>query len=72
MGLFQYWCANCEKSYSKWKNTEPATIPRCPDCDAEGTKQLGASLQFKGDGFYVNDYATAAPTEVGFAPESDD
>jgi putative FmdB family regulatory protein len=76
MGLFEYKCPKCGEPFKIWKHVQPADGEHnCKKCHTAGEPVWAASvLQFKGDGWYVNDYKkkTAETTEVGFAPESDD
>ena len=49
MGLFEYWCAHCEKPYKMWKHIEPVPVPTCPTCGSKGEKQLGVVVRFEGN-----------------------
>ena len=67
MPLYEYHCPQCGYRYEKIQkfNAEPDTA--CPKCGSELQRPLTApALQFKGAGWYVNDYAskgTAGKTE---------
>jgi len=60
MPLYEYRCLSCHRHFER---IERASSPRdgvCPECGAVATRMLGApALQFKGSGWYVNDYAKA-------------
>lgn len=67
MPLFEYRCTNCGHHFEKIEkfNAEPETV--CPRCGGELERPLTApALQFKGAGWYVNDYA-AKPASGGKA-----
>jgi putative FmdB family regulatory protein len=56
--LYAYRCTQCGYQYEKIQkfNTEPETV--CPQCGGPVERPLTApALQFKGAGWYINDYA---------------
>ena len=67
MPLYEYHCPQCGYRYEKIQKftAEPETA--CPKCGGELQRPLTApALQFKGAGWYVNDYA---PKASGSSPE---
>ncbi len=83
MPLYPYRCTQCGHRFEKIQkfNAKPETV--CPKCGGKLERLLTApGLQFKGAGWYVNDYAPkssapagdGAPTEkkpgAGSKPES--
>ena len=58
MGCFEYKCNKCENVYRIWKHNKPtASQSLCNKCGSSGTPVLGvAHFDFKGGGFYENDY----------------
>lgn len=59
MPLYPYRCTQCGYRFEKIQsfNSEPET--KCPQCGGALERQLTApGLQFKGAGWYVNDYAS--------------
>lgn len=59
MPLYPYRCTKCGHRFEKIQsfNSEPET--KCPQCGAALERVLTApGLQFKGSGWYVNDYAS--------------
>jgi putative FmdB family regulatory protein len=57
--LYEYRCKSCGHGYEKIQkvNDEPDTA--CPKCGGEVMRPLTApAFQFKGTGWYVNDYAS--------------
>ncbi len=73
--LYEYLCTQCGHRYEKIQkmNADPDTA--CPKCGAKVERPLTApSLQFKGAGWYVNDYASKpakSSSESGSATSSD-
>jgi putative FmdB family regulatory protein len=56
MPIYQYLCPKCGV-FEEWMSIHAPDLTRCPKCGKSVEKQLGtASLQFKGKGFYINDY----------------
>lgn len=58
MPLYPYRCTKCGHRFEKIQkfDSEPLTV--CPQCEGELERLLTApGLQFKGAGWYVNDYA---------------
>ncbi len=58
MPLYEYCCNQCGYRFEKIQkfNSPPETV--CPKCGGELHRPLTApALQFKGAGWYVNDYA---------------
>ena len=59
--LYEYRCTQCGNRYEKIQSfsTEPDTT--CPKCGGKVERPLTApALQFKGAGWYINDYAPKA------------
>ena len=58
MPTYDYKCKNCEYTEVIMHSMEKSLRPKCAKCGKIMTKQIGTggSLQFKGSGFYVNDY----------------
>ena len=58
MPLYAYRCTQCGHRYEKIQSfsSEPETV--CPKCGGKVERPLTApALQFKGAGWYINDYA---------------
>ena len=61
MPLYPYRCTQCSYQFEKVQkfNAEPETV--CPKCGGALERPLTApALQFKGAGWYINDYAPKA------------
>lgn len=57
--LYEYRCRGCGYSFEKIQrfSAEPETV--CPKCSGELFRPMTApALQFKGSGWYINDYAS--------------
>lgn len=68
MPLYEYKCAKCGHRFEKIENYSAAEVKKCPKCGKKAERQVSPSaLQFKGSGWYVNDYGGkgAAPTGDG-------
>jgi putative FmdB family regulatory protein len=64
--LYEYRCTKCGNRFDKIQkfNDEPETV--CPKCGGELERPLTApALQFKGAGWYVNDYASKPAASSG-------
>ena len=72
MPLYEYHCAQCGYRYEKIQkfNDEPEVV--CPKCGGELQRPLTApALQFKGAGWYVNDYAPKGTSGTSEKPAGD-
>ena len=72
MPLYEYRCTQCGYRYEKIQkfNSEPETL--CAKCGGELERPLTApALQFKGAGWYVNDYAPKGDTSTSDKPAAD-
>lgn len=63
MPLYEYQCPRTEKRFEAIQKFSDEPLTRCPECDehpecpGEAKKLLSApAIQFKGAGWYVNDY----------------
>jgi putative FmdB family regulatory protein len=56
--LYEYRCTRCGHSYDKIQKFSDELESVCPECGGELMRPLSApAFQFKGAGWYVNDYA---------------
>jgi putative FmdB family regulatory protein len=57
--LYEYQCNNCGHRFEKIVKFSDAPIRVCPQCGQEAVEQLlsAPAVQFKGEGWYVTDYA---------------
>jgi putative FmdB family regulatory protein len=72
MPLYEYQCQQCSVHFERIEKASALKDGRCPECGGPAHRLIGApALQFKGSGWYVNDYgkgkgsgATAKETEA--------
>jgi putative FmdB family regulatory protein len=56
--LYEYKCEKCGHRFEKIESVGASSTKKCPQCGAKAERQLSApSIQFKGSGWYVTDYA---------------
>lgn len=75
MPLYEYECAKCHKKTEKIENVSGPHLKKCPHCGGKVERVLTApSIQFKGAGWYVTDYAgkSASRGEAATAEKSAD
>jgi len=61
--LFEYQCKKCKHRFEKIQKFSDAKRRKCPECGGPADRMLSApSVQFKGTGFYVTDYARKGET----------
>ena len=60
MPFYDYKCLKCGKVFEVKQGISEPYLKFCLYCNNEGVERLisGASIAFKGTGFYINDYAT--------------
>ena len=64
--LYEYRCKSCGHRFEKIQKVNDAPETACPRCDGELVRPLTApALQFKGAGWYVNDYASKSSGSTG-------
>ncbi len=57
MPLYEYKCEQCGQSYDRIERASEPKDGTCPECGAVAHRLIGnPALQFKGSGWYVNDY----------------
>ena len=58
MPLYEYRCKSCKHQFEKIQKFSDDPIRVCPECGLEAVEQLlsAPAFQFKGSGWYVNDY----------------
>jgi len=57
MPLYEYECFVCGHGFERIRNVADALSVSCPECGGKVRRLLGVpALQFKGSGWYVNDY----------------
>jgi putative FmdB family regulatory protein len=55
--LYEYRCLKCDRHTDKIENLNGPHLKKCPHCGGKVESVITApSIQFKGSGWYVNDY----------------
>lgn len=58
MPIYEYKCTECEAHFEKLQKASDDPLKTCEKCGGELNKQWSLSgFQFKGEGWYVTDYA---------------
>ncbi|HEX4004757.1 MAG TPA: zinc ribbon domain-containing protein [Acidobacteriaceae bacterium] len=71
MPLYEYRCKNCGHQFEKIQSFSAPEEKECPVCQGPVEKLLSApAIQFKGSGWYVNDYASKSSKSMKASAES--
>ena len=63
MPLYEYQCESCAKRFERIQKFSDPLIETCPSCGGPVKKLLSSpAIQFKGSGFYINDYKKSGDT----------
>ena len=66
MPLYEYKCLKCGRNTEKIENVSGPHLKKCPHCGGKVESVITApSIQFKGAGWYVTDYAGKKPASDG-------
>ena len=58
MPLYEYQCEACSHRFERIQKFSDPPIESCPTCGGAVKKLISSpAIQFKGSGFYINDYA---------------
>src|ERR1700674_2764486 len=59
MPLYEYECEACAHRFERIRKFSDPPVDVCPKCGKKKLRKLVSSpaIQFKGSGFYINDYA---------------
>jgi putative FmdB family regulatory protein len=69
--LYEYRCTQCGHRFEKIQSFSAEPETECPKCHGPLVRPLTApAFQFKGAGWYVNDYAPKSAKSSESAPES--
>jgi len=64
--LYEYKCLKCGRNTEKIENVSGPHLKKCPHCGGKVEPVITApSIQFKGAGWYVTDYAKTKPSGDG-------
>ncbi len=66
MPLYEYRCKECGHQFEKIQSFSAPDEKECPVCKGELERLISApAIQFKGAGWYVNDYASKGTKKSG-------
>ena len=69
MPLYEYVCQQCDCRYERLERASEPKDGTCPECGGTSRRLIGApALQFKGSGWYVNDYGKGNGNGNGTRP----
>lgn len=64
MPLYEYLCTACGHRFERIQKFSDPPVATCPQCGGAVQKQVSSpAIQFKGAGWYVNDYAKSGKSE---------
>jgi putative FmdB family regulatory protein len=64
--LYEYQCTKCKHTFEKIQKFSDPPVTECPKCGAKVEQLMSApAIQFKGAGWYVNDYAKKSGSPGG-------
>ena len=70
--LYEYQCTKCKHTFEKIQKFSDPPVTKCPECGGKVEQLLSApAIQFKGAGWYVNDYAKKSGSPSGSKGGSD-
>ncbi len=79
MPLYEYECKKCHHRFERIQKFSDPYVKKCPDCGGPVELVVSApAVQFKGSGWYVNDYAkksselSSSKTDSGSKGEGSD
>jgi putative FmdB family regulatory protein len=68
MPLYEYLCQSCGHRFERIQKFSDPHVTECPTCGGAVEKLMSSpAIQFKGSGWYINDYARAGKSD----PKSD-
>ena len=59
MPTYDYVCDACDHTFEEWQSFHDEELTKCPSCKKKKLRRLmgtGATIIFKGSGFYETDY----------------
>jgi len=69
--LYEYRCKQCGHTFEKIQSFSAPDEKECPVCHGEVERLISApAIQFKGAGWYVNDYAAKSSKPAASSPDS--
>ena len=73
MPLYEYQCKVCHHRFEKIQRFSDPLVTECPECGEDEVEQMisAPAIQFKGSGWYVNDYAKKGSNQGSSSSKSD-
>jgi len=66
MPIYEYQCTKCREVCEVLQKAKDKPLDKCPRCGGPMVKRISSpAIQFKGSGWYVNDYAKKSSTSSG-------
>lgn len=66
MPLYEYQCKKCGETTEVLQKAQDKPLEKCPRCGGAVVKLISSpAIQFKGDGWYVTDYAKKGVADPG-------
>jgi putative FmdB family regulatory protein len=70
--IYEYQCKKCKHRFEKIQKFSDTPVKKCPECGGPVEKLVHApTVQFKGTGWYVTDYAGKKGTSEGSSSSSE-
>jgi putative FmdB family regulatory protein len=71
--LYEYQCKVCHHRFEKIQKFSDPLVTECPECGEDEVEQMisAPAIQFKGSGWYVNDYAKKGSNQGSSSSKSD-
>ena len=72
MPIYEYKCRDCGAHIEKRQSVSEEPLKLCENCGGTLEKQWSLSgIKFKGEGWYINDYAAKKPEAAGGGEKSE-
>jgi putative FmdB family regulatory protein len=72
MPLYEYLCKKCGHRFERIQKFSARIVKKCPECGGAVEQVITApAVQFKGSGWYVNDYPKKSSGSSGKSQEKD-
>lgn len=70
MPIYEYQCTKCREVCEVLQKAKDKPLEKCPECGGPVVKIISSpAIQFKGNGWYVTDYARKGSSPAGAKPE---
>jgi putative FmdB family regulatory protein len=66
MPIYEYQCAKCHELCEVLQKAKDKPLEKCPKCGGPMVKRISSpAIQFKGNGWYITDYAKKSSAPAG-------